>query len=653
MASFQWPAWRSASRLILGTGGAPSPQVIGEVLDASGTELCTVAMRRADPSAAGSILDVIDKRGVRVLPNTAGCRTAREAVRTAQVAREALETDWVKLEVVADERTLLPDAIELVDAAQQLVADGFRVFPYTNDDPVLARRLQQAGCVAVMPLGAPIGTGLGIAQPAQHRADRARGPGAGDPRRRHRHRQSDAALAMELGCDAVLLATAVTRAQDPAGMAEAMALAVRAGRLARLVRTHPATPPRAGVLPQRGDGPVVSQLAKQPQAGTTATLDHAEAPLTLDQPAGRSLRLVDQLGMWANLGVSLLGFTGAIYVLYPINGPIALSAAFLALVLGTVVGTAMVSIAAIPGTVTGSPAMVLLRGLFGARTSWLPTVLNVVQLVGWTTFELVTISTAMRQITDVLPRWVYVVVGGVLTTALALRPLGWIRVLRKYVTAAVVIALVYLAIQLLRNPLPSFGGPWDGFWIAMDSVIAVAVSWVPVAADYTRHSRSVRDTVVGSFAGYSLTQIACYGIGLIALVTVAQSEDGSNGAIFSAFMAIPVGTLAFAVLAIREIDQSFVDTYSAAVSVQNLRPRWDRRVIAVALGALSTVLGLALDIGSYQNFLLLIGSVFVPLLGVFAVDWFVVSRRAGTSPRPHRSGGRWWCPGCSASSRTS
>ena len=287
----------------------------------------------------------------------------------------------------------------------------------------------------------------------------------------------------------------------------------------------------------------------------------------------------------------------------------------------------MVSIAAIPGTVTGSPAMVLLRGLFGARTSWLPTVLNIVQLVGWTTFELVTISTAMRQITDVLPRWVYVVAGGVLTTVLALRPLGWIRVLRKYVTVAVVIALVYLAIQLLRNPLPSFDGPWDGFWIAVDSVIAVAVSWVPVAADYTRHSRSVRDTVVGTFVGYSVTQVACYGIGLIALVTVAQSEDGSNGAIFSAFMAIPVGTLAFAVLAIREIDQSFVDTYSAAVSVQNLRPRWDRRAIAVVLGALSTVLGLALDIGSYQNFLLLIGSVFVPLLGVFAVDWFVVSRR--------------------------
>src|SRR6185312_1281111 len=155
------------------------------------------------------------------------------------------------------------------------------------------------------------------------------------------------------------------------------------------------------------------------------------------------------LGMWGNLGVSLLGFTGAIYVLYPIGDvPLSLGAALVALVLGTVIGTAMVSIAAIPGTATGAPAMVLLRGLFGARTSWLPTVLNVVQLVGWTTFELVTISTAMSQIVDGVPRWVWVVIGGVITTVLALRPLGWIRVLRKYVTAAVVVTMIYLAIQL-------------------------------------------------------------------------------------------------------------------------------------------------------------------------------------------------------------
>src|SRR5581483_11985317 len=154
-----------ASRLILGTGGAPSLHVVDETLRASGAAMCTVAMRRVDAGTRGSILDVIERHGVRVLPNTAGCRTAREAVQTAQLAREALETDWIKLEVIADERTLLPDPVELLDAAQSLVGLGFRVLPYTNDDPVLARRLQQAGCVAVMPLGSPIGTGLGIGNP--------------------------------------------------------------------------------------------------------------------------------------------------------------------------------------------------------------------------------------------------------------------------------------------------------------------------------------------------------------------------------------------------------------------------------------------------------------------------------------------------------
>jgi thiazole synthase len=227
-----------SSRLILGTGGAPSLHIVDEALAASQAAMCTVAMRRVDPQTRGSILDVLDRRGVRVLPNTAGCRTAREAVQTAQLAREALETDWVKLEVIADERTLLPDPVELLDAAQSLVAQGFRVLPYTNDDPVLARRLQQAGCVAVMPLGSPIGTGLGIGNPHNIEliVSEATVPvildaGIGTA--------SDAALAMELGCDGVLLASAVTRAQDPVTMATAMARAVEAGRLARLAGRIP------------------------------------------------------------------------------------------------------------------------------------------------------------------------------------------------------------------------------------------------------------------------------------------------------------------------------------------------------------------------------------------------------------------------------
>ncbi|MFY7066430.1 thiazole synthase [Nocardiopsis changdeensis] len=226
------------SRLITGTGGAPSLEVLEEALTVSGTELTTVAMRRVTPGARGSVWDVLERNGIRPLPNTAGCFTAADAVRTARLGREALDTDWVKLEVVADEHTLLPDPVELLEAAERLVDEGFTVLPYTNDDPVLARRLEQVGCAAVMPLAAPIGSGLGIRNPHNLEliVEQAGVPvivdaGIGTA--------SDAALAMELGCDAVLLASAVTRAEDPVLMARAMRDAVRAGRAARLAGRIP------------------------------------------------------------------------------------------------------------------------------------------------------------------------------------------------------------------------------------------------------------------------------------------------------------------------------------------------------------------------------------------------------------------------------
>ncbi len=231
------------SRLILGTGGAANLAILEQALLAAQTELTTVAIRRIDTTGAGAgagVLDVLTRHGIEPLPNTAGCRSAAEAVLTAALGREALQTSWVKLEVIADDRTLLPDPIELLDAAEQLVDDGCTVLPYTNDDPVQARRLADVGCAAVMPLGSPIGTGLGIRNPhniemivAQARVPVVLDAGIGTA--------SEAAFAMELGCDAVLLASAVTRAEDPPRMAEAMRLAVQAGRHARL----------AGRIPQR------------------------------------------------------------------------------------------------------------------------------------------------------------------------------------------------------------------------------------------------------------------------------------------------------------------------------------------------------------------------------------------------------------------
>jgi thiazole synthase len=220
------------SRLLLGTGGFPSLELLSAAIAASGSELVTVALRRIDPAARGSLVDVLSESGVELLPNTAGCYTARDAVLTAKLAREAFETNWVKLEVIGDEDTLLPDAPELLRAAEELVDEGFVVLPYTSDDPVLARRLQDIGCAAVMPLGSPIGSGMGIRNPYNIALIREAvdvpvvlDAGVGTA--------SDAALAMELGCDAVMAASAIARAQDPVRMARAMRAAVQAGRLAR------------------------------------------------------------------------------------------------------------------------------------------------------------------------------------------------------------------------------------------------------------------------------------------------------------------------------------------------------------------------------------------------------------------------------------
>jgi thiazole synthase len=244
------------SRLLLGTGGFPSLDLLAAAIEASGAELVTVALRRIDPNARGSIVDVLDQAGVELLPNTAGCYTARDAVTTARLARDAFETDWIKLEVIGDERTLLPDAPELLLAAEELIGDGFVVLPYTNDDPILARRLEDIGCAAVMPLGSPIGSGMGIRNPYNILliCEQAGVPvildaGIGTA--------SDAALALELGCDGVLCASAISRAEDPVAMAQAIAGAIEAGLLARGAGRIPrrlyanASTPDAG-LPELG-----------------------------------------------------------------------------------------------------------------------------------------------------------------------------------------------------------------------------------------------------------------------------------------------------------------------------------------------------------------------------------------------------------------
>jgi thiazole synthase len=252
--------WRS--RLIVGTGGFQSLDVMRAAITASGAEIVTVALRRVDPGARGSIMDVLDETGCFLLPNTAGCYTAHDAVVTARLAREAFETDWIKLEVIGDDRTLFPETTELLEAAETLIEEGFVVLPYANDDPILARRLEEIGCAAVMPLGAPIGSGMGIRNPYNIAiiVEQAGVPvicdaGVGTA--------SDASIAMELGCDGVLMASAIARAQDPVKMARAMKAAVEAGRLAY----------EAGRIPRRTYAEASTPMAGLPELGPVAPRD--------------------------------------------------------------------------------------------------------------------------------------------------------------------------------------------------------------------------------------------------------------------------------------------------------------------------------------------------------------------------------------------
>ena len=380
-------------------------------------------------------------------------------------------------------------------------------------------------------------------------------------------------------------------------------------------------------------------------AGTTTARPRGadEVAPTLDGPVPRSLGLLDQGAFWANLGVSLLGFAGVLAVLQPAGAPpLTIAAAVVATVVGTVIGSAMVGLSAIPGARTGAPAMVVLRGLFGGVLSWIPSVLNVVQLIGWGTFELVVIAQAGTLAVGG-PTWAWVLGAGLVTTLLTLRPLGMLRLLRRVVTVLVAIAVAYLAWWLFSRPAAAdLGqtGSWSGFWAGTDAAIAVAVSWIPVASDYSRHSRRVATAFTAATVGYALTQILCFVVGLAALSLVAGNGDD----VFAPMLAAPLGLAALVVLIVRETDQSFANVYSTAVSTQNLWPRADRRLLCVAVGVIVTVLALGVTIDDYSSFLAVIGSVFVPLLGVGVGDALVKHFRASGAAGDGQSHGdlsRW------------
>lgn len=358
-----------------------------------------------------------------------------------------------------------------------------------------------------------------------------------------------------------------------------------------------------------------------------------DAPLTLAEAPSQPMGLVSNAAFWWNLGISLLLPVAAVYAVLP-GRPLWVS--LLAVVVGAVIGGLLLGLAAAPGAREGVPAMVLLRGLLGARMSYVPTVVNVAQCVGWATFEIVVIAEAASRIVGA-PRWPFVLGAGALATLMALRPLGAVRLLARYAAWVALAAVVYLFLQVLRQPLPAEAtvGNATSFWTAVDVVIALPASWAPLAADYTRHVRGTRSAGAGAAIGYGLATVVFFTLGMLALV--AYGAGGLD--LIGALLAVPLGGLALLLLVVVELDEAFANVYSTAVSSQNIVAHWDRRLLALGVGTLATLLALSFDIVAYEPFLFLIGSVFVPLVGVLVVAYYLlpdggwdVSRTAPSRP---------------------
>ena len=361
------------------------------------------------------------------------------------------------------------------------------------------------------------------------------------------------------------------------------------------------------------DPTIVSTTSRRVVAG-----ERVEAPVVLTDSPPRPLRFFDQFAMWANLGISLFGpLTGALIA--ATTGSVWMAIA--AIVLGCGIGAALLGTSAVFGATTGMPAMVSLRGLLGRRGSVLPTVLNIGQNIGWATMEIIVIATAATAIVGEAWRWPFVILAGAVATAMAVRPLGSVRLLRKVMVWLVLVASVVLFVQVLIRPAGEISQDAVlGFWPAVDLAVAGVVSFAPLAADYSRHSRTRRAAFWGSALGYGLAAVAYYTLGVFAVAHLGATD------VLGALIALPAGAVALSILLIDEVDEAFANVYSTTMSIQNLAPNLDRRVVAVAVGVLATLLAGLLDFGQYQSFLFLIGSVFVPLFAVAAADFLVVSK---------------------------
>jgi putative hydroxymethylpyrimidine transporter CytX len=346
----------------------------------------------------------------------------------------------------------------------------------------------------------------------------------------------------------------------------------------------------------------------------------------------RALGLVDLGLLWGSLGVSLLVLVAGTYLVPALSLP----QAFLAILLGSLIGNAMLGAAGLIGADAGVPAMVLMRAPLGLRGSWLPTVLNAAQCVGWAIFELLIIATAVAALSDELigvrAQWLWTLVFGAAALALALLgPVGFVRrFIRRFAVWAVLASLVYLTWWALEGA--AVGDLWrrDGeggssVLEGVDLVVSITVSWIPLVADYTRFGRSRRDAFWGTGAGYLVASLWLWGLGAILFFTRDVTDPA---ALPVAVAAGGLGAvLALAAVTVDETDEAFANVYSTAVSVQNLAPRMPQRTLLAAVAAVATVGALTIDLLSYESFLILLGSFFVPLFGVLLADWLVAGAR--------------------------
>jgi NCS1 family nucleobase:cation symporter-1 len=352
-----------------------------------------------------------------------------------------------------------------------------------------------------------------------------------------------------------------------------------------------------------------------------------EVGKNLSYEAPKVLSLLDQFSLWGSLGITLTIPAAAVFVLHPYGAPtLSFSAALLAVLVGVGAGSIALGGAAHIGASTGTPSMVLLRGLFGNRGSRFPTILNLLQCLGWTAVEVLVIAHAAKAVVGgSLVLWT--LGAGVFATLMAIKPLGSVRVLRRYALAGAIIATGYLLYAVVRHGVHLSHGGWSGFWLAVDVAIALPISWAPLAADYSRHSRTPRKAFLGTVVGFFLGAGAYFVLGLLALVTiVASNQQGDPYAFSQALLVLPLGIFALLILIVDEIDEAFANVYSTVASIQNLRPLWDRRILAIAVGVISTAVALSLNVVGYESFLFAIGAVFVPLFAVVLVDWFLVSK---------------------------